>query len=178
MADIHLDDERPDAPGADKEGTGSAAGLGRLDRRSFLRALSGSALTMVAGGLTVTLAACQGASTSNPLVGSVTVPNTPVSLPSIPSQTSNGSFNSFGSGIGGSGSSNSSRSSQSSSSNSSNSSGSSSSNSSGSSSSNSSGSSSSNSSSRSASSTSAGPGFRIGQSRPNEFTVSGWSTRV
>ncbi len=178
MADFLSDDKQPDAPG-----TETPSDSRRLDRRSFLRALSGSALTVVAGGLTVTLAACQGASTSSPLIASTGVTATPVSLTpasSISGQSLNSfSINSSGVSLGGSASliSNSANSSGSNSSNSSNSNSSNS----NSSSSNSNSSSSNSSSSSSSSSSSLGTLVRrqaMASLQPRDFVPDGWSTRA
>ena len=92
MTDFSSEHDRPVSPGAEPDDT--AEGPARVDRRTFLRALSGSALTLVAGGLTVTLAACNGAgSGGNTIFTSSSLAFTPVTVTgSSNSSSSSGSF--------------------------------------------------------------------------------------
>ncbi|MBV9850405.1 MAG: hypothetical protein JO250_12080 [Armatimonadetes bacterium] len=69
MTDFPSEHARPTAPEA-PQSTGPD-GPPPLDRRGFLRALSGSALTLVAGGLTITLSGCQGGGGNSPYVGGI-----------------------------------------------------------------------------------------------------------
>ena len=68
MTDFSSEHESKASTGADQDD--ASADPSRVDRRGFLRALSGSALTLVAGGLTVTLAACNGAPGGNTIYSS------------------------------------------------------------------------------------------------------------
>ena len=68
MSDF-LSENEPLSPRGAETGEASTGQETRMDRRAFLRTLSGSALTLVAGGLTVTLTACNGGPGNNPIAG-------------------------------------------------------------------------------------------------------------
>lgn len=92
MTDFSSDPAQPASPDAGGTPSAEPRNTGHLDRRGFLRALSGSALTLVAGGLTVSLSGCEGVGEGlQPLFRSSNVNLSPVSN-SAPSYSSLSSF--------------------------------------------------------------------------------------